>query len=83
MGIRPSDYVGIVDNFVRFEFDHAVTALGAYVDNKSQEFDKDGKPKYTVRQILGLAPKTTTNLRRSQAERSLIIKRKKKKGGQP
>lgn len=43
---RPSAVFGIRDNWLAWDFDHAVSALGLAVENRLKETDKDGKHKY-------------------------------------
>lgn len=45
-GQRPSTVFGIEDEWLAWDFDHAVSALGWEVEQRMQEKRKDGTPKY-------------------------------------
>jgi hypothetical protein len=49
----PSELVGFVHPWVRYQFDRAVFALGNRVESRLNETDKKtGKRKWTVKQVL-------------------------------
>ena len=68
LGERPSKILGISrlskrlnglkgrDEWTCYQFDQAIVWLGRYVENKLHELDDDGKPLYTLAQLLGDKP---------------------------
>jgi len=56
-GQLPSDLLGFEHAWVRWQFDNAVFHFGSRVDNKLNQYDENGKPKYTPEQALNLLPK--------------------------
>lgn len=54
-GQRPSAVFGIEDAWLAWDFDQAVSAFGAEVEQRQRETKKDGSPRYaTVRELLNL-----------------------------
>lgn len=49
---RPSDIVGIDDEWAAYQFDQAVIFVGVYINNKLNELDEEGKPIYTLGELL-------------------------------
>jgi len=49
---RPSDLVGIEDEWAAYCFDSAIALFGNWVEGKLMERDKAGKPKYTLEGLL-------------------------------
>ena len=53
--------MGIVDEWLAYQFDQAVATLGALIDNLAQEYDFENKrPKYTMQQLLSDEPLPST-----------------------
>jgi hypothetical protein len=52
-GTRPSEIVGIDDEWAAYQFDQAVIFVGRYVHSKTNELDRDGKPLYDINDMLG------------------------------
>ena len=51
---RPSDIIGIDDDWAAYQLDQAVRYVGTYIHNKLMETDKKGKPIYaSVGDVLG------------------------------
>ena len=44
--------MGIRNPWVAFQFDNAIRVFGWYIENKLDERDKKGKPKWTLAQIM-------------------------------
>ncbi len=75
-GTRPSEYVGVTDPWVAYQFDRAVNTFGVVIDNASQETHNVGgeknakyEPLYQMEQLLDAdfrlpRPKTTKDLER-------------------
>lgn len=58
-GKRPSEIVGIDEEWVAYQFDNAVVLVGNAIENASQEMEKYGdekspkwRQKYTMKQLL-------------------------------
>ena len=52
----PSQTFGIRNNpWLAWQFDQAILTWGTWVQNRLDERDKEGRPKYNARQALGLS----------------------------
>lgn len=51
-GQSPAAILGITEPWIAYQFDQAVLTLGLYVSGKLGERKKNGKPKWTLTQIL-------------------------------
>jgi hypothetical protein len=51
-GRRPSEILGIDDEWAAYQLDDAVTYLGRWVESKLSERDGRGKPRYTLEFLL-------------------------------
>lgn len=51
-GQRPSQFIGIGDDWLALQFDLTVAEYGLYVEGKLEERDSKGKPKHTLKKIL-------------------------------
>jgi hypothetical protein len=52
--LNPADEMGLRHPWVRWQFNHAVAALGRHVQNMLDEKKANGKPKYSIEEALGL-----------------------------
>jgi hypothetical protein len=50
---RPSEVVGIDDEWAAYQFDQAVMFVGRYIYSKCNELGDDGKPIHDIDDILG------------------------------
>jgi hypothetical protein len=51
-GRRPSEILGVDDEWAAYQLDDAVTYLGRWVESKLSERDWRGKPRYTLAYLL-------------------------------
>lgn len=49
---RPSEIVGLENDWAAYCFDSAIALFGNWVEGKLMERDKAGKPKYTLEGLL-------------------------------
>lgn len=49
---RPSVIVGIENDWQAYQFDSAVLLFGVFIENKLEERNKSGKPKYKLADLL-------------------------------
>lgn len=49
---RPSEILGVKNEWLAYQFDEAVFRYGRWVENKLAEVDKKGKPKYTIDDVI-------------------------------
>jgi len=50
--VRPSEVVGIDDEWAAYQFDQAVMFVGRYIYAKANELGNDGKPLYDIDDLL-------------------------------
>lgn len=51
-GRRPSEVLGLKDEWAAFQFDEAVVQFGLWIESKLAERDKQGAPKHTLANLL-------------------------------
>ena len=53
-GQRPSSFLGLApESWDAWQVDVATLQAGRYVENKLAERDKDGRPRYSIEELLG------------------------------
>jgi hypothetical protein len=51
-GRRPSEFIGFANGWLRWQFDRAVLLYGRKVDSLLSERRKNGKPRWTLQDVL-------------------------------
>ena len=74
---RPSEIVGIDDEWAAYQLDQATRFVGTFIHNKLDELDKDGKPIYTsVQQILGTDVVTTLDTSKLKRITGIVVEKR-------
>lgn len=59
------------DEWTAWQFNNAVTLFGIHLDNKLNEVDKKGKPKYKLKDLLADKKETQRNLHKAMLDAGL------------